>query len=51
MDGEMAFEMLNKLFPATVEHNERERFEALVERLRARRPEVYAQEAHIVSTG
>jgi hypothetical protein len=46
MDGEMAFEMLNKLFPATVEHNERERFEALVERLRARRPEVYDEEAH-----
>jgi len=46
MDGEMAFAMLNKLFPATIEHNERERFEALVERLRERRPEVYDEEAH-----
>lgn len=46
MDGEMAFEMLNKLFHAAVEHNDRERFEALVERLRERRPEVYDEEAH-----
>ena len=46
MDGEMAFEMLNKLFPATVEHDERERFEALVQCLRDRRPEIYDEEAH-----
>ncbi len=46
MDGEMAFEMLNTLFPATVEHNERARFAALVQRLRERRPEIYAEEAH-----
>ena len=30
MDGEMAFEMLNKLFHATVEHNDRAGFDALV---------------------
>src|SRR2546428_12625508 len=46
MDGEIAFEMLNKLFPATVDHNERERFQALVERLRARRPKGDDEEAH-----
>jgi hypothetical protein len=46
MDGEMAFEMLSKLFHATVEHNERDRFEALVDSLRERQPKVYDQEAH-----
>ena len=46
MDDAMAFEMLNKLFPATIAHNERERFAALVDRLRAQRPDLYAEEAH-----
>jgi len=46
MDGEMAFNMLNRLFGETVEHAERDRFDALVESLRERRPEVYAEEAH-----
>jgi hypothetical protein len=46
LDGEMAFEMLNKLFHAAIAHNDRERFGALVERLHARRPEVYDAEAH-----
>jgi hypothetical protein len=46
MDGEMAFEMLNKLFHATIEHNDRERFEALVDSLRQQRPEVYDEQAH-----
>jgi hypothetical protein len=46
MDDEMAFEMLNTLFHATIEHNDRERFEALVQRLRERRPEIYDAEAH-----
>jgi len=45
MDDEMAFEMLNKLFPATIVHNERERFAVLVDRLRAQRPDLYAEEA------
>ena len=46
MDGEMAFDMLNQLFGETIRHGERERFDALVESLRDRRPEVYAGEAH-----
>ena len=46
MDGEMAFEMLEQIFHETVEHRERDRFDALVESLRERRPEVYAEEAH-----
>ena len=46
MDDEMAFEMLNTLFPATIAHNERERFAVLVGNLREQRPEIYAKEAH-----
>jgi hypothetical protein len=46
MDGEMAFGMLNQLFGETAKHGERDRFDALVESLRDRRPEVYAAEAH-----
>jgi hypothetical protein len=42
----MAFEMLNVIFGKTVERNERDRFDALVESLRQRRPEVYDKEAH-----
>ena len=46
MDGEMAFDMLNQLFGETIEHGERDRFDALAENLRYRRPEVYVGEAH-----
>ncbi len=45
MNGEMAFEMLHSLFPQTIEHNERNRFDSLVESLRECLPEVYRQEA------
>jgi hypothetical protein len=45
MDGEMAFEMLNELFTETAQRGERSRFDTLVENLRGRRPEVYAEEA------
>jgi hypothetical protein len=45
MDGEMAFDMLNELFSDTMKRGERDRFDALVESLRERRPEVYAEEA------
>jgi len=46
MEGEMAFGMLNQLFKGTIQHGERDRFDALVESLRERRPEAYAGEAH-----
>jgi hypothetical protein len=46
MDDEMAFEMLNIIYHATVDRDERERFEALVDRLRERLPDVYAHDAH-----
>lgn len=46
MDGEMVSEMTGKLFAQTVEHNERDRFDALIEDLQRRLPEVYAEEAH-----
>jgi hypothetical protein len=46
MDEEMAFEMLNVIFPQSVAHNERDRFDALVETLQQRLPEVYAHDAH-----
>jgi len=45
MDGETAYEMLQDLFDETVEHEERNRFDALVENLRMRQPETYAAEA------
>lgn len=45
MDGEMAFEMLEPLFRQTIEHGERDRFDALVAELRARCPEAYAANA------
>jgi len=45
MDGEMAFEMLSHLYDETVKRDERDRFDALVARLRERLPEVYAQES------
>jgi hypothetical protein len=46
MDHEMTFHMLDKLYIATFEHDQRERFDTLVEALRTRLPEVYAEEAH-----
>jgi hypothetical protein len=46
MDEENAFEMFNTLFYATVEHNERHRFEELVNKLRERLPDIFAEEAH-----
>lgn len=46
MDGEMAFEMLNMLHPQAVEHEEWERFDALVAVLRECLPEIYDEEAH-----
>jgi hypothetical protein len=46
MDGEMAFEMLNELYHQAVERQERDRFDALVAKLRERSPDVYAEEAH-----
>ncbi|MDH3604892.1 MAG: SEC-C metal-binding domain-containing protein, partial [Candidatus Tectomicrobia bacterium] len=46
MDDEMAFEMLNTLYSPTIEHDERDRFDALVEALRTRLPEVYEESAH-----
>ena len=45
IDEEMAFEFFNDLYYKTVERNERDRFEALAEALKACRPEVYAAEA------
>jgi hypothetical protein len=41
MDAELAFEMLNEIFRHTAECGERDRFDALVEELRNRRPEIY----------
>src|SRR5918992_1068556 len=46
MDGEMAFEMLSQLFQQSLEHRERDRFDALVGSLAERLPKVYAGEAH-----
>jgi hypothetical protein len=48
MDGEMAFEMLEKLYNQFVEHDERDRYDSLIEYLRERLPEVYKQEAHFL---
>jgi hypothetical protein len=45
MDGETAFDMLSDLFDLAIEHEEPNRFDALVENLRRRRPETYAAEA------
>jgi hypothetical protein len=46
LDEENAFGMLNELFGPAVKHNERERFQGLVDALRQRRPDVYAEMAH-----
>jgi hypothetical protein len=45
IDGEMAFEMLSRIFQEAVERDERDRFDALVESLRERLPKVYESEA------
>lgn len=44
MDEEMAFEMLNEIFCASAKRGDRDRFDELVERLRERRPDVYAKD-------
>jgi hypothetical protein len=41
VDAELAFERLNEIFRHTAERGERDRFDALVEELRNRRPEIY----------
>jgi hypothetical protein len=46
MDEEMAFEMLNSIYYQSVEREEQDRFDALVDRLRERLPAVYAHDAH-----
>jgi hypothetical protein len=46
MDDQMAFDMLDTLRQETSNHNERDRYEALVEQLRERLPKVYAKSAH-----
>jgi len=46
MDSEMAFGMLDKLRSQTTAHNERDRYDALIEQLRERLPKVYARHAH-----
>jgi hypothetical protein len=43
MDAEMAFAMLNEIFRHSAERGERDRFDALVEEMRSRRPELYAE--------
>lgn len=46
MDDEMAFAMLDTLRQETSKHNERDRYDGLVEQLRERLPKVYAKGAH-----
>src|SRR6266508_4152448 len=46
MDGEMAFEMLTTLFDQSLERDDRDRYDSLVESLREWLPEVYKKEAH-----
>ncbi len=45
MDDEMAFEMLNTLRGPALEHDQRDRFDALITSLRDRLPEVYDSSA------
>src|SRR5437867_4481641 len=44
MDHEMAFEMLNQIYYESVAQGERDRFDALVDRLRERLPDAYAHD-------
>jgi len=46
MDDEMAFEMLNTLYPKICERNEQGRYDTLVDQLRERLPKVYSKSAH-----
>jgi hypothetical protein len=46
MDDEMAFEMLNLIYYESVERDERESFDELIDRLREQLPDVYAHDAH-----
>jgi hypothetical protein len=46
LDNEMAFDMLDTLYPGAIEHDEGDRFDQLVETLHERLPEVYAGRAH-----
>lgn len=46
MDDETAFDMLDKLFRQLGASDQRNRFDELVETLREKLPDVYAQEAH-----
>jgi hypothetical protein len=46
MDEENAFEMFNTLFYATVEQDERHRFEELAHKLRQHLPDIFAKQAH-----
>jgi hypothetical protein len=48
MNADNAFEMFNTIYYATVEHNERYRFEELAQKLRECLPEVFAQEAQYI---
>ena len=45
LDDEMAFEMLNVLYPKTVEHHQRDRYDMLVHKLREELPAVYSKSA------
>jgi hypothetical protein len=46
MDAEMVSETTGQLFEQAIEHNERDRFDALMEQLRERLPNVYDEQAH-----
>jgi hypothetical protein len=46
MDDEMAFEMLNTIYYESVDRDERERFDGLVDIIREQLPDVYAHDAH-----
>jgi len=44
INNDTAFELLDNIYLEAVQHNERDRFDALVDKLREMKPEVYAQE-------
>ncbi len=44
MNNDMAFEMLDVLFLEAAEHNDRDRFDALADALKAAKPDMYAKE-------
>jgi hypothetical protein len=45
LDAELSFEMIDQIYTGAVASGERDRFDALVARLRERMPEVYAEDA------